>query len=333
MPPTSQRNPRRSTPHAQEQRHRPLAIGTSWSVHPAPDRRRSDDLDGNSVGVGGERFDVGSVTGEDRPAGLGESDDERIDSGASSGESPKLGCSPCCRLADRRVDDAGLQESVSVGVASWVAVQRFDEHHRRHDGRPQLLCPEGSDERHSSLGSPREARQSATVENEHGSTDSVERAISNASCNRVRCRLPSRTGFADLGNQFVEVPIRLRKGVLSLQLGSKCDLEKLRGWKVALFQLLVEVVGEVHLNAWHAPNYTPIASAYQRATLALPTRPRSALEGDPRTLSRGPSERLWLERRFMLVRRSRTRKAPGLATDLRTVRRRYVRRPRAALWA
>ena len=47
---------------------------------PARDRQRSDELDGNSVGVGGERFDIGSVTAEDCPAGFGESDDESVDS-------------------------------------------------------------------------------------------------------------------------------------------------------------------------------------------------------------------------------------------------------------
>ena len=46
---------------------------------PARDRQRSDDLDGNSVGVGGDRFDIGAITGQDRPAGLGESDDESVD--------------------------------------------------------------------------------------------------------------------------------------------------------------------------------------------------------------------------------------------------------------
>jgi hypothetical protein len=230
-----------------------------------PDRERSDDLDGNSAGVGGERFDVGSVTGENRPTGLGESNNESTDCGSGSGESAKLSCSPCCRLTHRRVDDAHLQESVSVGVASRVAVEGLDQHHRRHDRRPQFVCPKGSDERHSSLGLRREARQSSAVEYQHGSTDSIEQAIPDASCDCIRCGPLPVAGLSDLSNQLVEVPIRLGERVLSLQLGPKCDLQKLRGRKVALLELLMEVVGEVHLNPWHTPNYTPSSSADQRA--------------------------------------------------------------------
>lgn len=47
---------------------------------PALDRQRSDDLDGHCVGVSGQRFDVGSVAGQNRPAGLGDRDNERVDS-------------------------------------------------------------------------------------------------------------------------------------------------------------------------------------------------------------------------------------------------------------
>ncbi len=67
----------------------------------------------------------------------------------------------------------------------------------------------------------------------------------------------SLTGLANLGDEFIEVLVRFSERILSFQLGTKRDLEKLRGWKVALLELIMEVIGQVHLNAWHAPNYTP----------------------------------------------------------------------------
>ncbi len=68
----------------------------------------------------------------------------------------------------------------------------------------------------------------------------------------------SLAGLADLGDEFIEVLVGFSERVLSFQLGTKRDLEKLRGWKVALLELIMEVIGQVHLNAWHTPNYTPI---------------------------------------------------------------------------
>ena len=65
--------------------HRDLSVLDQINRHlgdraPGPDRQRSDDLDGNCIRVGGERFDVGSVAGQDRPAGLSDRDNERVDS-------------------------------------------------------------------------------------------------------------------------------------------------------------------------------------------------------------------------------------------------------------
>ena len=60
-------------------------VGTVLDRHvcerpPAPGLQRSDDLDGNCIGVGSERSDVGSVAGQDRPAGLRDCDNECVDS-------------------------------------------------------------------------------------------------------------------------------------------------------------------------------------------------------------------------------------------------------------
>jgi len=165
---------------------------------------------------------------------------------------------------------------MSIGITSRVAVQRLNQHHRRHYRRPQLLSPEGSDQRHGSLRSRRETRQSAAVEHQHGSADPVERSIPNASCDYVRSGLLALTRLSDFGDQLVEVPVGLGECVLSLQLGPKCDLEKLGGWKVALLQLIVEVFGKIHLNAWHAPNYTPASQRISTRNTHMPTRPTEA---------------------------------------------------------
>ena len=83
----------------------------------------SDELDGNSVGVRGQGLDVGSITGEDGSARLGDSDDERVDSRTDPGAPTQFSCSPCRQLADRRVDDAHLRETVCVGVTPGSTVQ------------------------------------------------------------------------------------------------------------------------------------------------------------------------------------------------------------------
>ena len=150
------------------------AIGTYRRCGPLQNGRRSDDRYRDSVGVCRESFDVIAITSDHCSARLGESDDESIHSRTGSGPSPQLGCSPCGRLTHRRVDDAHLQESVGVGVASRIAIQGFDENHRRDDWRPQFLCLERPNERQGGLGTGREARQSAAVKNQHRSTDSVE---------------------------------------------------------------------------------------------------------------------------------------------------------------
>jgi hypothetical protein len=104
--------------------------------------RRSDDLDGDTVGVSGERLEVRSVAGDDGAAGFGECDEECVDCGPGASEAPELRRSPCCSFADLGVDDAGLEESVRIGVASCVTLQRLDEHHRRDNRWPQLVVDE-----------------------------------------------------------------------------------------------------------------------------------------------------------------------------------------------
>ncbi len=188
---------------------------------------------------------------------------------------------------------------MSIGITSRVAVQRLNQHHRRHYRRPQLLSPEGSDQRHGSLRSRRETRQAAAVEHQHRSADPVERSIPHASCDCVRSGLLALTRLSDFGDQLVEVPVGLGECVLSLQLGPKCDLEKLGGWKVALLQLIVEVFGKIHLNAWHTPNYTPASQRISTSNAHMPTRPIAALlRADTRPVSAGVDDVSVLDREW-----------------------------------
>jgi hypothetical protein len=83
----------------------------------------SDQLDQDSVRMRGQGFDVGAISCEDGASGLGDRNDERVDSRAGFRASTQLGCSTCRGLADHGVDDAHLQEAVRVGVSPGIAVQ------------------------------------------------------------------------------------------------------------------------------------------------------------------------------------------------------------------
>lgn len=240
-----------------------------------PDRQRSDDLDGDCIGVRGERFDVGSVTCQDRPAGLRNCYNERVDSRTGSGSPPQLGCSPRSRLADCRLDDAHLQESAGVGVAPWIAIERLNENHRRDQRRPQLLRLERPDERQRCLRARRETRHAAAVKDQHGSTDSVERPIPDAPSDCICGRLLPLAGLSNLSGEFFEVSVCFSECILALQLCAERDLQEFRGWEIALLQLFVEVFGQVHLHTGHTPNHTPTSSAYQR-TVCAPDRSGTA---------------------------------------------------------
>ena len=97
-------------------RARPTSHGDALGGGPPDDTRTQ-----SSTTAPAESCSRG-VTGQNRPAGLRNCDDERIDSGTGSGLSPQLGCSLGSPLVDRRFDDAHLQESVGIGVARWVTL-------------------------------------------------------------------------------------------------------------------------------------------------------------------------------------------------------------------
>ena len=59
--------------------------------------------------------------------------EECVDCGPGASEAPELRRSSCRCFADLGIDDAGLEESIRVGVAPPVTLQRLDEHHRGDD--------------------------------------------------------------------------------------------------------------------------------------------------------------------------------------------------------
>ncbi len=72
-------------------------------------------------------------------------------------------------------------------------------------------------------------------------------------CDGVGLRLPSGARFPHLDDEFFEVPGSLVERVLAFELGAQRDLEEFGGWQAALLQLVMEVIGQVHLKARRAP--------------------------------------------------------------------------------
>jgi len=110
---------------------------------------------------------------------------------------------------------------------------------------PRILCSERANERHRCLGALRGTRRSTAVENQRGSTDSVGRTLPDATCGFVRGGLLSLAGLSRLIGEFVEISVGFSEWVLSFQPGTKCDLEELQSWEVALPQLFMEVLGQI----------------------------------------------------------------------------------------
>jgi hypothetical protein len=63
--------------------------------------------------------------------------------------------------------------------------------------------------------------------------------------------------LAYLGAELGKVPLGLIERVLSLEFGAECDLQQLGCGKAALLELLVEIIGKIHLDTRHTPNHTP----------------------------------------------------------------------------
>lgn len=92
----------------------------------------------------------------------------------------------------------------------------------------------------------------------------MELLIADASHDRLSARLLTRCRLANFGSQLGEVNIGRFKDITSFEFGAHGDLEQLRSRQIATFQFVVEVIGEVNLQAWHAPNYTPIRRAHEQ---------------------------------------------------------------------
>ncbi len=86
--------------------------------------------------MGGQRFDVGSVSGEDGPVWLCHRDDQCINRGTCPSEPAQLRGSAGNGRSDRRINNARLEKPMRVDITAWVPSKTFDEHHRGHDGGP-----------------------------------------------------------------------------------------------------------------------------------------------------------------------------------------------------
>ena len=67
----------------------------------------------------------------------------------------------------------------------------------------------------------------------------------------------TRGRLTDFGGELGKVPVRGVEGLAALDLGAYGELEQFRSRKIAPFELIVEIVREVHLNSRHAPRQTP----------------------------------------------------------------------------
>lgn len=65
-------------------------------------------------------------------------------------------------------------------------------------------------------------------------------------------------GFADLGGEFLEILRCLVECILPFEFGAESDLQELRRRQPASFQLIMEIIGQIHLKARHTPNCTSI---------------------------------------------------------------------------
>ncbi len=91
----------------------------------------------------------------------------------------------------------------------------------------------------------------------------TEASLTNASGDGVRVRPLAAGRFADLGGKLLKIGGRLVERVLPLEFGTECDLEQLRRRQPSPLQLIVKIVGQVHLEARHTPNRTPMNQATQ----------------------------------------------------------------------
>ena len=116
-----------------------------------------------------------------------------------------------------------------------------------------------------------------------GSAGLVELTIADASHDRVGAGLLTCGRFANFGSEFGEVVVGRFEDVTKFEFGAHRDLEQFRGWQIATLQFVVEIIWEIHLQAWHTPDYTPKREARQ-----APVEPQPASGGD--LLGRDPVE-------------------------------------------
>jgi hypothetical protein len=89
------------------------------------------------------------------------------------------------------------------------------------------------------------------------STGLAEAPLAYSSGDRIGIGELPGGGSADLGGEFLEIRRCLVERILPFELGAERYLQEFRRWQSASLQLIVEIIGQIHLKTRHTPNYTP----------------------------------------------------------------------------
>ena len=187
--------------------------------------RRSDALDGDSLGVGCERLQVTRIGRQNRSAGLGHRDDQRVDRRATSCACAKQGRSSRKALWDPIDHVAGLEQSVFVRVSPGMPSKALDKDDGRNRGRPQALLQEGKNERRRRAGSLGEATDGSRIQNEQELARLAGRALGDSLRKRFRSGSLMLPRLTNLGEQAGSEAVGLREQVETTYLGSNGVLQ------------------------------------------------------------------------------------------------------------
>lgn len=109
-------------------------IASSHSLHQDP------------TGVLSQRSEIFRVGGEDRPRGLRESHNERVDGRSLARSSTELGGPSGERFRQLFDDITCLEKAVGLGVAPSISLETLDQDHRWNGRRPEPLVAKGQDQ-------------------------------------------------------------------------------------------------------------------------------------------------------------------------------------------
>lgn len=146
----------------------------SWLV---PGTRCSDVLDVDALGVRGQGVQVVLVAGEDGSVRFGQGDEGGIHNRTSTSPAAKVGGPTSAAPRERRPYEASLQEPVGVDVPSRSGWKALDQDDGRDDRRPEPGGSQAPAECQRSLRAIGQEAHGTAVEEQQGSTRSVELSI------------------------------------------------------------------------------------------------------------------------------------------------------------